>query len=271
MFPSPRNTGNADIYLGLMIGNGARYDYAIYHELIRTFEGPGFDAIDPAHPLVRELEGHQRANRQYFHLVDMVKLRLGFKSSTCRELFGLEPEDIHIATFLSRILPVDQKRFGLMRAKALHAAQELFMRPDGHVVQSGIYRQPDAKGETIPVLFQFCMCSFDADPVSVIGVLVLTDLSGTPVSNPALHHYLGKDLSFFRYPDEALLQEGLLFSKREMEILRLIAQRLESDQIAERLFLSVNTVNTHRRNILRKCGKNSTHELVIELQEIGVL
>ena len=254
-----------------MVNSAARYDYAIYHELLRTFGGQGTGAIDPAHPLIRQLEDHQWANRQYFQLVDMVRLQVVFMAGTCRELFGLEPGDIHIATFLSRILPVDQMRFALMRAKALLVAQELFLRPEGHVVQSGIYRLPNAKGETIPVLFQFCLFSFDGDPVNVMGVLVLTDLSGYPVTNPVMHHYLGQDLSFFRYPDEALLQEGLYFTKREMEILHLIAQRLESDQIAEKLFLSVNTVNTHRRNILRRCGKNSTHELVIELQELGLM
>jgi DNA-binding CsgD family transcriptional regulator len=100
---------------------------------------------------------------------------------------------------------------------------------------------------------------------------VLTDLTGMALANTALHYYLGDDMSFFRFPDDALLKEGLMFTKRELESLRMIAQRLESDEIAKKLFLSVNTVNTHRRNILRKSGKNSIHELVIELKEMGLL
>ena len=44
----------------------------------------------------------------------------------------------------------------------------------------------------------------------------------------------------------------MFFSKREFEIIKGIAQGLESHEIAEKLFLSVHTVNTHRRNIFLK-------------------
>jgi len=51
-------------------------------------------------------------------------------------------------------------------------------------------------------------------------------------------------------------------SKREKEILKLILQGKKSKEIAGKLFLSVNTVNTHRRNILKKAGVKSAIELV---------
>jgi DNA-binding NarL/FixJ family response regulator len=47
-------------------------------------------------------------------------------------------------------------------------------------------------------------------------------------------------------------------SEREIEIISLIAQELSTNQIAEKLFLSPATVETHRHNILKKLGiKNS--------------
>jgi DNA-binding CsgD family transcriptional regulator len=264
--PSP-----TDDYLGPMVHTTAHYDYTIYHQLVQTFDDQGFDAIDPAHPLIKQLEDHLRANRQYVHVMDLVKLQVVFRASTSRELFGLEPEDIHIGTFFSRTFPIDQKRHSLIRARTLQMVQDLFIQQEGQVVQSAIFRQPDANSAAINVLFQLYAFHSLAGPGRVMGLLVLTNVTGMTQHDPSLHYYLGNDLSFFRYPDEVLLQQGLLYSKREMEILRLIAQRLESDQIAERLFLSVNTVNTHRRNILRKAGKSSTHELVIELKEMGLL
>ncbi len=54
--------------------------------------------------------------------------------------------------------------------------------------------------------------------------------------------------------------EGL--SKRELEIARLMGQRLTSEAIAKKLFLSSHTVDTHRRNMLRKCGMGDTTELL---------
>lgn len=44
---------------------------------------------------------------------------------------------------------------------------------------------------------------------------------------------------------------------REREILQLVAEGLKSDQIASRLFISVKTVSTHRRKIMKKLNLNS--------------
>jgi DNA-binding NarL/FixJ family response regulator len=46
--------------------------------------------------------------------------------------------------------------------------------------------------------------------------------------------------------------ELVAVTARELEIIKLIAQELSTAEIAERLFISVGTVETHRHNILRK-------------------
>jgi two-component system, NarL family, response regulator NreC len=52
-------------------------------------------------------------------------------------------------------------------------------------------------------------------------------------------------------------------TKRELEILKLIASGNKTNQIAELLFLSVHTINTHRKNILKKLNMSSPTELVV--------
>lgn len=59
--------------------------------------------------------------------------------------------------------------------------------------------------------------------------------------------------------------ERYSLTERETEIIKLLAQNKSSKEIAEILFLSKHTVNTHRRNILEKTGKDSTAELVASL------
>lgn len=51
-------------------------------------------------------------------------------------------------------------------------------------------------------------------------------------------------------------------SQREMDVLQLIATGLKSEQIADRLYISIYTVNAHRRNILAKTKCTNTVELV---------
>ena len=51
-------------------------------------------------------------------------------------------------------------------------------------------------------------------------------------------------------------------SDRELEVLRLIALGHTNNEIAEKLFLSVRTVETHRAHIQQKLGRSSRAELV---------
>jgi two-component system response regulator NreC len=53
-----------------------------------------------------------------------------------------------------------------------------------------------------------------------------------------------------------------ILSKREIEILVLICKEYSNSEIAEKLFLSVSTVETHRKNLIAKLGVNNTVGLV---------
>ncbi|MEM1326396.1 MAG: response regulator transcription factor [Bacteroidota bacterium] len=80
--------------------------------------------------------------------------------------------------------------------------------------------------------------------------------------------YISEAVQFGRakQPTQTLLkdnfQKRLSLSKREKEILMLISQGYTSIGISETLFISKHTVETHRKNILRKLNFNSSTELV---------
>jgi DNA-binding NarL/FixJ family response regulator len=59
-----------------------------------------------------------------------------------------------------------------------------------------------------------------------------------------------------------LKEEYQMLSDREIEILKLILEGHKSEYIAKQLFISLNTVNTHRRNILKKTAAKSTFDLI---------
>jgi DNA-binding NarL/FixJ family response regulator len=82
---------------------------------------------------------------------------------------------------------------------------------------------------------------------------------------------MGSDLSLFRFPDENLLKISHNLTTREFEIIKLIESGFSSKQIAEKLFLSVYTVSTHRTNILTKTGKATISDLIYALKEQGLL
>lgn len=57
--------------------------------------------------------------------------------------------------------------------------------------------------------------------------------------------------------------EPVLLSEREMEIIKYIAEGYTNTQIADILFLSNHTVNTHRKNIMAKLGVKNTAGIVM--------
>ena len=60
-------------------------------------------------------------------------------------------------------------------------------------------------------------------------------------------------------------------SPREFEVLSLITKGYKTNQIAEELFVSVHTVNSHRKNILRKLNLKSPAELIVYALESGLV
>jgi LuxR family maltose regulon positive regulatory protein len=60
-------------------------------------------------------------------------------------------------------------------------------------------------------------------------------------------------------------------SERELEVLQLIAEGLTNPEIAARLFLSLNTVKAHTRNIYGKLDVHSRTQAVARSQKLGLL
>ncbi|RPG80889.1 MAG: DNA-binding response regulator [Crocinitomicaceae bacterium TMED114] len=64
---------------------------------------------------------------------------------------------------------------------------------------------------------------------------------------------------------------GVSLSKRELEVICLIAEGFTNPQISEKLFVSPHTVTTHRRNILNKLGANNTAAVVLYAVQAGLV
>jgi LuxR family maltose regulon positive regulatory protein len=70
-------------------------------------------------------------------------------------------------------------------------------------------------------------------------------------------------------PDQSKLVEPL--SERELEVLLHLAEGLTNRAIAKRLYLSLNTVKVHTRNIYGKLGVNNRTQAVARARELDLL
>ncbi len=64
---------------------------------------------------------------------------------------------------------------------------------------------------------------------------------------------------------------GVSLTPRETEIVTLIAEGNSNQEISEKLFLSIHTVYTHRKNIMKKLRLKSPVELVLYALENGII
>ncbi|NVK39185.1 MAG: hypothetical protein HWE18_14755 [Gammaproteobacteria bacterium] len=71
--------------------------------------------------------------------------------------------------------------------------------------------------------------------------------------------------------NQAFAQVRSIISQRELAVLKLIAEGLSNQEIAERLFISLHTVKTHARRINSKLGVKSRTQAIIKAREVGVI
>ena len=58
---------------------------------------------------------------------------------------------------------------------------------------------------------------------------------------------------------------------REREVLRFLVEGLSSREIAEKLYISINTVQYHRKQLLRKTNSRNVAELIGKAYRTGLL
>jgi DNA-binding NarL/FixJ family response regulator len=73
----------------------------------------------------------------------------------------------------------------------------------------------------------------------------------------------------FERDDQAIKKLGI--SKREFEVLELIAEGLSNQDIADRLFVSTSTVKTHVSNILAKLDSSRRTEAIAKAKELHII
>jgi LuxR family maltose regulon positive regulatory protein len=67
------------------------------------------------------------------------------------------------------------------------------------------------------------------------------------------------------------LNFGIDLSARELDTLKLIAEDLSNQEIADKLFISLNTVKTHLKNIYLKLEVDNRAKAIAKAKEIGIL
>jgi DNA-binding CsgD family transcriptional regulator len=81
--------------------------------------------------------------------------------------------------------------------------------------------------------------------------------------------YISPSSEDFKRNEKAIEELGI--SKREFEVLELIAEGLSNNEIAERLFVSLNTIKTHSSKLFEKLDVNRRTQAVETAKRLGII
>lgn len=150
------------------------------------------------------------------------------------------------------------------------------------VLQAVAFRAHGAKDEALQVLGDSLAL---AEPGGFIRLFVdeglpMAQLLSEAAAQGTLPTYVDKLLAAFEAKTQKGIDQPDLFpaqplseplSKREMEVLRLIAEGLSNQEIGERLFLALDTVKGHNRRIFDKLQVERRTEAIARAHELGLL
>ena len=135
--------------------------------------------------------------------------------------------------------------------------------------KSGIELCKEVK-ETYPSVFVIGLSTFNQQ--SFIQKMIDNGASGYVLKNATQEElmeaitivmkgkiYLGEEAAQVLRKQEA---NGVILTRREKEVLELIAEGMTNIEIGQKLFISTTTVDTHRKNLLVKLTAKNTAELV---------
>ena len=103
----------------------------------------------------------------------------------------------------------------------------------------------------------------DCDLAEIINAVEETSLGNKFFCGQILETIQRANINVEDIDFESFSCEPVLLSERENEIIKYIAEGQTNAQIAEQLFLSNHTINTHRKNIMAKLGVKNTAGIVM--------
>lgn len=209
-------------------------------------------------------------------VLDLNRNNYILKSSKFKRILGYtNPEDIENddLELFHRILHPDDLPFVLETendAFRFYKSLPTSEKKDYKLVYD--FRVRNTRGIYMRFVHQFVVLEQDRFGKSWLA-LIVTDLTEAEASNDKPQRKMiniktGKFQAFSKDDD---FQSFTTITKRETEILSLIAQGLDSKNISQRLFISVNTVNNHRQNILNKTRSENTTRALLYAKRLGIV
>jgi len=190
---------------------------------------------------------------------------LDYASKETINVLGYSHEEITINTIFENIHPDDRAWFLACQEVAIKFIKNLPPEKQMKYKLQIDYRIRKKTGEYIRALQQSIVIHTDGKEGIYRSMVVFTDITHLKSQGKPQMQYIGMDGEPSYYNVEVhnpFLQKEEKFTKREKQVLKLLATGKVSKEIAEILQITKLTVDNHRKNMLSKTGLHTTPELI---------
>ena len=213
----------------------------------------------------------------YYYVFNFETYKFDFVSDGVRTILGIEPESFTLEYFFSILNPEDADKMHEKEAVVLDFFNKLTKEEMPWYKASYLMRLRHTDGHYKTILHQSrpINISHEGKIQQVLGIH--TDISYLNIPFDHKISFIGNNRqSFFaidtttpyRFIENRFKEQ---FTRREIEILLKVAKGDNFIQIADLLNISPHTINTHKKNILKKSGCKSSPELIARCIREGII
>ena len=236
----------------------------LFAETIGKSSRPPFKGAPPVNEQVLELLDH---SNQFFALADFSTIRQLYVSPNVVNVLGYDPAEFTMSKIYEIIHPDDRKAVFEVGKVVINSEMNYISGGSQHHVALYLaYRALKKNGKYTRISRTI---SRHIHPEGgIYELVVIRDIS---------HIHCGTNVTFSLLGGRTLKElpevssEGPAISRREQEIIYYISQGYTSRKMAHELNISQFTVNTHRKNIMRKTGTKNLVDLLIYAASNGII
>ncbi len=223
----------------------------------------------------KTIQEMSRISHECIFTVDVFRERYDFASQNFASIFGYNPSYIQTIQnqgdlLEERIHPDDRVQIAEYQVEHGQFIYSLPLEERNEYQQIFQYRVLNAKRQYVNVVSRQQVIQKDRNGKAwiIMGVMDVSpdQILSEKVKRSVINRRTGELIaSGASHPSINLI------TAREKEVLLMIRQGLLSKEIADRLHISIYTVNNHRKNILTKLKANNAMEAIHIAQELGLL
>lgn len=212
----------------------------------------------------KKLLNYFQVGDYYYFIFHVKQAEIEFLSPGISDVLGYHPDEVTTAFFIGCIHPEDQPYFLNFENRSGEFVSTLDPQRVFDYKVRYDFRVRHKQGHYVRILHQSMCIQSGGQGHIVRSLCIHTDITQLKTEGMPVLSFIGMNgqPSYYNVAAKTIFTETKsLFTQREREVLELLVNGKTSDEISKTLFISKQTVLSHRKNLLRKSKCSNTSSL----------